>query len=152
LSRIFNHNVAGKASTNGETLTLRITGQEQPAERHAQVSGFRDLEKRQHALAFAGGSFAALRMAAAGLRRRAKRRHFFSQSKQARLAGRKQEAETVAAAKPLRPLQTAMIDGGFKTVANQGLSNQMGQTFHGAPQFRLGTRTPALATRRLAQT
>src|SRR5579863_5772635 len=69
-------------------------------------------------------------MATAGLRRRAKRRHFLTQGKNPWLARSQHQAETVLAAKPVRPLQTTMIEAGLKAVANQGFCYQMCQTFH----------------------
>jgi hypothetical protein len=69
-------------------------------------------------------------MATAGLRRPAKRRHFLTQGKNPWLAGSQHQAETVLAAKPVRPLQTTMIEAGLKAVANQGFCYQMCQTFH----------------------
>src|SRR5580704_18323355 len=69
-------------------------------------------------------------MATAGLRRPAKRRHFLTQGKKPWLARSQHEAETVLAAKPVRPLQTTVIEAGLKAVANQGFCDQMCQTFH----------------------
>jgi hypothetical protein len=71
-------------------------------------------------------SFATLRVAAAGLRRPAKRRNFFGDGEDAGLAGNDEEAMRGIAAGPTRPLQAARVDGAIKTVTGHGIGDKSG--------------------------
>jgi hypothetical protein len=113
LGGVLYYYVAGEAAAVGQAFPFGVSGQEEAAQRHAEVVGIRDLEQSQHSFAFAYSHFA-------------RRDYFFTQREQAGLAGCQHQGEAVLAAKPTGPLQAAMIEAGFEAVANHGFRDQMG--------------------------
>jgi hypothetical protein len=56
LSWVLNNDVAGEAASVGKALALGASGQEQTAQRHAQVISFGDLEQGEHTFSMLAGS------------------------------------------------------------------------------------------------